>query len=340
MKRLATVGYSACLWSVGLLPAAEVRLTPKTVVCFATLEEARDLLGTRDEFVRRMSPFDRAARMNSDRPVSEKEFLEWVARSALPWEAKQKDQIVRAISAVSPELNRLRLDFPEKVLMIKSAVGDAGAAHTRINAVILPETMVSESRGIREELLAHELLHILTRHDPKLRRSLYAVIGFRSCNEIELPQALKARKITNPDAPWNDAYITVSLDGQPISVVPLLFSQEEKYDRQKGRGLFGYLTFRLLAIEQAGGQWKPKYRDGKPILLEVGQVSDFHEQVGRNTAYTIHPEEIIADNFALLVTGKQNVPSPEILRKLREVLSKTQPQAAETSQRGPSTPPG
>jgi hypothetical protein len=45
------------------------------------------------------------------------------------------------------------------------------------------------------------------------------------------------------------------------------------------------------------------------------------EQIGRNTEYVIHPEEVLADNFALLVLKKANVPSPEILQKMREVLS-------------------
>jgi hypothetical protein len=50
-------------------------------------------------------------------------------------------------------------------------------------------------------------------------------------------------------------------------------------------------------------------------------VSGFYEQVGRNTEYIIHPEEILADNFAMLVMGDQNVPSPEILRKVQGVLT-------------------
>jgi hypothetical protein len=42
--------------------------------------------------------------------------------------------------------------------------------------------------------------------------------------------------------------------------------------------------------------------------------------VGRNTDYIIHPEEILADNFALLMSGASGAPSPEIIKKLEEVL--------------------
>jgi hypothetical protein len=34
----------------------------------------------------------------------------------------------------------------------------------------------------------------------------------------------------------------------------------------------------------------------------------------------VHPEEILADNFALLVLDEQNVPSPEILQRMRAAL--------------------
>jgi hypothetical protein len=44
--------------------------------------------------------------------------------------------------------------------------------------------------------------------------------------------------------------------------------------------------------------------------------------VGRNTDYIIHPEEILAENFALLVLGAGNVPSPEVLTRMREALAK------------------
>jgi hypothetical protein len=55
-------------------------------------------------------------------------------------------------------------------------------------------------------------------------------------------------------------------------------------------------------------------------MLAVSQLEGFVEQVGRNTGYIIHPEEILADNFKLLATGAENVPSPQILDKMRGIL--------------------
>jgi len=66
---------------------------------------------------------------------------------------------------------------------------------------------------------------------------------------------------------------------------------------------------------------RPALREGEPVLLAVSAVSGFSEQVGRNTGYIIHPEEILADNFALMVTGR-SAESPEVLRKLRELFAR------------------
>jgi hypothetical protein len=50
------------------------------------------------------------------------------------------------------------------------------------------------------------------------------------------------------------------------------------------------------------------------------QITGFAEQVGKNTDYVIHPEEILADNFALLISAQGDPISPEIIRKMEEVL--------------------
>jgi hypothetical protein len=53
-------------------------------------------------------------------------------------------------------------------------------------------------------------------------------------------------------------------------------------------------------------------------------ASGFFEQVGRNTDYLIHPEEILADNFALLVVGDKRIVSPEVINRIKKVLEEAQ----------------
>ncbi|NRB27812.1 MAG: hypothetical protein HRU37_09060, partial [Roseibacillus sp.] len=81
--------------------------------------------------------------------------------------------------------------------------------------------------------------------------------------------------------------------------------------------------FKLVVVERAEeGTSVEVVREGeKAKLLDAGEVTGFLEQVGENTTYLIHPEEILADNFVLLVTGKRDVPSPEVVEKLGKVLA-------------------
>ena len=47
----------------------DIRLTDKTIVTFASVDDAMGLLGARDNFMERMGPFDRMVRMKSLRPL-------------------------------------------------------------------------------------------------------------------------------------------------------------------------------------------------------------------------------------------------------------------------------
>ncbi len=92
----------------------------------------------------------------------------------------------------------------------------------------------------------------------------------------------------------------------------------------RGGEFFAYLQFKLLVVEKEGGSENLMAVSDGPSLKLVGmeRVPGFLERVGRNTNYIIHPEEILADNFALLVLKESKVASPEILQKMREVLSR------------------
>ena len=65
---------------------------------------------------------------------------------------------------------------------------------------------------------------------------------------------------------------------------------------------------------------RPVLVDGTPQILPWKDLPDLSEKIGRNTGYLIHAEEMLADNFALLVTRATNVPSPEVLARIREAL--------------------
>lgn len=295
-------------------------------VVFASVEEGKRILGTVDDFIERLSPFDRTARMKTDREVSRDQFLAFVRRSVLPWESLEKTRIESAFLGITPAL--ARLSYPRKgtIYLIKTTGEEEGhAAYTRGNAIVLSKAQLALSQREIRRLLAHEFFHILSRRNQELRDLFYQAIGFEPCDEIEYPSALRSRKITNPDAPRNDHCIRVHLAKEKAWAVPILFSRTAKYDVARGGEFFDYLTVALWVAKSGdSAMGRPQFDGLAPRLVGVEEVSGFFEQVGRNTDYLIHPEEILADNFALLVLEERNVPSPDILEKMRTVFARIQ----------------
>ena len=315
-----------CMAGLVCLGAAVALAQPETApsisLLFASPEEGREILRTRDGFIRRLSPFDRAARLKTDREVSETEFLNFVAGKVIEWDRADRERVEQAFDRIRPALGEYPLNWPETVHFVHTTgEEEGGAAYTRGKAVILPRTRLDQSPEKLARLVAHELFHILSRHDREIRDRLYRVIGFERCPEVELPDAYARRRITNPDAPVNAHRIRVQQDGRPFWAVPVLYSRSERYDPLQGGSFFKYLQFRLLleAVEAEPADASAPV-GSPPRLVEVKEVSGFFEQIGRNSSYIIHPEEILAVNFALIVTGETEFASPKVAEGIRSVL--------------------
>lgn len=318
---LATLAFACCL---PCLASADIPLG-STKVHFASQSEGRQILTAKDDFILRLSPFDRAARMKTDKTISEGKLLEFIGTNVVDWTKDERQTLQAVIETIQPFLRDLPLSLPPTVLLIKTTGAEEGnAAYTRGTAIVLPKIELVKSAKELERVICHELFHILSRQYPELREKLYQVIGFTKCNEIKLPPELERRRITNPDAPRNDHFIRLQIDGRESLTVPILLSNTEKYDVERGGEFFNYLQLQFLVVEKSNGSGSLKVvSEGlSPKLVGMEHVSGFMEQVGRNTDYIIHPEEILAENFVLLVLNEPNVNSPEILRELREILSR------------------
>ncbi|MDG2126212.1 MAG: DUF4157 domain-containing protein [Verrucomicrobiales bacterium] len=310
----------ALLFTTGWLHAASPELH------FCSADEAKQVLTTEDGFTRRLSPFDRAARLASAEPVTTKQYLDFVAAEARPWNDEEKRLLNTAYGSIKESLASYNLPFPETVQLIKTTgAEEAGAAYTRGSAIIFPATRISADTRPLARLLAHELFHVLSRNAPKLRHQLYLDIGFHHCTELVLPPSLKPIRITNPDAPANDHTIQLTYKGQPTWAIPVLTADPPQYDPGRGGPFFAYLQFNFLLVDfdQKTLAVTPKTLDqNTPALVNLSKLGNFHEQVGRNTNYIIHPEEILADNFADIITRKTDVPSPDIQTRLKNTLAK------------------
>ena len=304
VRRRALAGVAA------LASAAWLPVHAQEIV-FASAQDGSRVLGAKDEFVERMSPFDRAARMKTDRPVTETEYLAFAAGAARDWDAAARKTVAAAFQGIEPQLHALKLPLPKRVLLIETTGKEEGdTAYTRADAVILPQKLDGTPDRL-PKVLAHELFHIASRANPRLAEALYATIGFHPCKEPAYPPELFARKLTNPDAPRNDYCIAVTVEGAKVDVTPILYSRTSGYDTARGGEFFDYLQLGFLVV--------PTTTPAR--VAGVRELSGFVEQIGQNTQYVIHPEEILADNFSLLVTGETAVRSPEVLERMKRALA-------------------
>jgi len=320
---------SGRLWFASLLLAlvplcagAQYRLTAGTDVTFASAEQGRAIIGQPDEYFIRMGAFDRMLRLRTGNDAGSAEHRAVLLRSVTDWPAEDEERIASVIDALATALNGMKLPLPPRVWMVRTTgMGELGDAYTRADAIVLPAHSIGAARDVLLKLLAHELFHVMTRHDSRFRERAYRTIGFRMSEHVELPASLAARRLTNPDAFRNDAYIELSVGGKTLLAIPVLLSRSEKYDPRIGTGLTDYWMMRLMKVEPVEGtqRLKPVLEDGEPVLLQASKVEGFFEQIGTNTRYIVHPEEILADHFALMVTGAR-VPEPVFVDRLRALL--------------------
>lgn len=308
---------------VGADDGSRIPLSEASKIQFATVEEGKTALLKRDAFVNSLSRFDKQARLNTSKQVSTEQFLKFAASNILAWSDDDTRKLAGVIETLRPKLRGFDLPFPKTIQLVHTTgKEEGGAAYCRGNAIVLPIKVMSRTPKQLEQLLTHELFHVLSSHNPNLRQELYATVGFIPCGEVTMPENLVHRKLTNPDAPTIGHSITLLVNGTKQQAVPILYASVENYDPTSGKTFFSFLEFRLMLVTKSGNQTLPLLRDSEPVLLDASKLPAYFEQIGRNTGYIIHPEEILADNFVHLVHERENLRTPRIVDDMRKALEK------------------
>ena len=323
MIRLLLVA-SFVVATTSVMTLADEPLSRETNLHFVTVEEGQGLVATSDTFLKTLSRFDRQVRLKTDGEATEAALVEFLKGEVVEWDDEGRKSLVESIERVRPKLEPFHLPLPKTVLLVQmSGKEESNAAYTRGAAILLPRERVQKLKGDAfDRLLLHELFHVLSRHAPELRRDLYRIIGFEVCDPIALPPSLADLKLTNPDAPLIDCRILLTEGDETFHAAPILYSSSATYDADKQPSLFKYVTFRLMKVEEHDGRWQPILKEGEPILIDPAQSKSFGEQIGQNTKYIIHPDEILADNFVHLVMQTEKLPSPQIVERMGERLKR------------------
>lgn len=287
---------------------------------FASIEEGKAALKTRDRFTNALSRFDLESRLMTNGEATTDALLEFAANQVVPWSDADREKLNTIIASVRKRLERFDLPLPKQLLLIQTTGKDEGnAAYCRRHAIIFPTRYIAYREPKLERIFIHELFHVLSNQNEELRRKLYAIIGYQPCAEIVLPEVLAERKITNPDGPSLRYYIEVASGDTKYKTVPLLYAAS-RYDAAAGGSFFKYLQFKLLAVEESNDEWSAVLKDDEPVLIDPAQTPSYHEQIGKNTKYIIHPDEILADNFVHLVMESKELPTPRVVEEMLAVL--------------------
>lgn len=289
--------------------------------CFLTKGEAAGYLAKNDAYLTTLSDFDRASRARTEDEVTTEEFISFVQDQLLDWDQDREAKVVAIVEEILDRMSKRNIhifkEIPQIYFIKTTGIEEAENAYCRHNAIVIPVNVLDETADELTDLIIHEMFHIFSRNQPNLKDQLYATIGYKPCPELEWTTEL-GYKITNPDAPFNNYYIEIKNQAEQYKVMPILYAKE-KY-RDEGGTFIDYLNFNLLAVEITDGKTIPFKKDGELLLFEPGDVSRFFEQIGTNSDYIIHPEELIADHFIYAVNDVRDLPNRELVDHLVEVI--------------------
>lgn len=292
---------------------------------FASLEQARALLCTRDAYIQAMHPREWALKMQTRDPVTEDDYLAFLARNVLEWNASERARLECAVQTLNARLAEQQIPLVESIIFIKTT-GDEewNSAYTRSNAIILPERKLRNYPDPLAllRLLAHEVFHIVSKRRPQLRTTLYESLGFRriESGSLEFPETLKTRMLTNPDSPYSDHYLTVSYQGKPTHIIPITVLREQLTTVDSAQDILESLQTQFLIIEQKDGKWQTAWGNEGPLCLEPHQVTGWPDLLGSSPDMEFDPEEILAEQFAGFLTEEHKLPLTDIRTTLKAIL--------------------
>lgn len=283
-------------------------------------EQARTLLSQEDATTRQWSRFDYEARLGR-KGGTRQELIRFIADQARDWSEEDKQRMQEAADTLNSHIKALNLSLslPQEIRILKTTMAEEGGAggYTRMDYIVVEEQIAHMKPQQVCYLLAHELFHVLTRNHPDFREKMYRLIGFSIApEEFEVPADLRDVLISNPDVNRFDSYARFRIKGEDRSCAMLIYANKP----YEGGSFFNYLTIGLMPLKDG----KAEQQDGKTVIYGIKDAENFFDLVGRNTDYIINPEEILAENFAFLLTRKSVTANPELIEKMRQAL---QPQA-------------
>ncbi len=242
--------------------------------------------------------------------------------------------IYRMVLKLNPAILPDQLNF----IKVAGKIYDYQVLYTRENNMVIPKFLLQKrDKELLKGLLAHELFHIYSRYRPEQRAALYSLFGFEkldtSLDQIDMPLQLRKTIMFNPDA--MDMMYTIQLehvDGTTHQCLMLSSTEHHQYN-QSGIRYFPVFSTNFYEIEakSSGGYRLLTNADGSSTVDYRNVAPSFFKKIGYNTAYFYHPDEIVAENFSIMLydvdlpnkSEEGQKADAERLEALKEILKST-----------------
>lgn len=314
MKKISYLFLSIALCCCSLSSMAQKKLTHR----FATRAEAQMLITDIDNFTNKLNSLDIDLRLNKENG-RKSELLRLAMNETMNWSEADKKKVSDAFKSLQTKISKQKLNikYPMDIVFVKTSMKEEFnvAAYTRKNWIALGDSLLKVSNQEQMEyIIAHEFFHLISRANKEFKKKAYSIIGFNVVDrEIFFPVDIIEKKISNPDIEAYDSYAEFTINGTLQKCSMIIYSNSSKTTGT----LDEHLNVGLIPLNES---LLPIQVDGKTTIYNIEQAEDFYNKIGKNTKYIINPEEIMAENFALLLTQKKNLPNPEIIEKLAATL--------------------
>ena len=266
---------------------------------FLDKNSASSVISEKDQYLDNFSLFDIQSRLGITEEATLEDLLQFLSLQTLNWKGIEIEMIERIFSELEHAYNSYIENFPKALELIKTTGREeADAAYTRKNRIFIPISMLNWPYNELKELIAHELFHVFSNINSKLRNDWYAKLGFIACPELQIPEAYQELYVTNPDTIGKNCYLPFIDKGKPVKGVSFLYSSSP----YRGGYFFEYIRFSFLIAEVTSTSCNPLYDGNQVKFTKVPQgLYNLCAEIDPfNNQHRLHPEEILAYFWSLL----------------------------------------
>lgn len=300
-------------------------------VAFISGQLAKTLLEQNDAYIQSLSQLDCKCLCGSNSDAGKKKYINQLQSEVLNWSERERNRIKASCDLFRNSMNQLKLNLPKTIYLIKVYDGAyQSLAFTRLSFIVFTRAML-RSDMLVDHVFPHEVGHVHSRYNPKLAEKLYNLIEFHCEGPLKLTEDLQDKRLSNPDYTEDTFNIEVTvnhgaLKGETVTVFPIVTGNDKNIEEgwEDFYTLYGE-GFKLLVAERKDWYFVPKIINGRPVMLDAYDTN-IEEIIKNNTDYIHGPEEVMAENFYILLHFLKNerfrAKHKDILEKMKSTILK------------------